>query len=63
MIKLEKIYKFCDGFEMCDRANDVKKLMTKGIEKSNAINYYNIWRRHYLEPSKDNLKLTGVFIM
>ncbi|KGM99567.1 hypothetical protein IRP63_08840 [Clostridium botulinum] len=63
MIKLEKIYKLCDGFEMCDRATAVKKLMTKGIEKSNAINYYNIWRRHYLESREDNLKLTGVFIM
>ena len=63
MINLERIYNFCDGFETCDRATGIKKLMEKGIEKSNAINYYKIWRRHYLESSKDNLKISGVFIM
>lgn len=63
MINLEKIYKLCDGFEMCDSATAVKKLMAKGIGKSNEINYYNIWRRHYLESRGDNLKLSGVFIM
>lgn len=63
MINLEKIYNLCDGFETCNRATAIKKLMAKGIEKSTAINYYKIWRRHYLESRKDNLKLTGVFIM
>lgn len=63
MINLEKIYNLCDGFETCDRATAIRKLMRKGIGKSNAINYYKIWRRHYLESRTDNLKLTGVFIM
>lgn len=62
MIDLEKIYNLCNSFEMCDRAAAIKKLVARGISKNNAIRYYNIWRRHYLESSRDDLRLTGIFI-
>ena len=62
MIDLEKVYNLCNSFEMCDRATAIKKLVARGISKSNAIRYYNIWRRHYLESSRDDLRLTGIFI-
>jgi hypothetical protein len=62
MINLEKIYKLCEELEKCDRAAGIKKLIAKGIDKSNATNYYNIWRRHYLESNSEDLKLSGILI-
>lgn len=62
MINLEKIYNLCDGFENCDRAAAIRRLIVKGIDKNNAVNYYNIWRRHYLESSNEDLKLSGILI-
>ncbi|WP_147565122.1 hypothetical protein [Clostridium tyrobutyricum] len=62
MINVERIYNLCNNFEMCNRSIAIKKLVAKGINKNNAIRYYNIWRRHYLESSRDDLRLTGIFI-
>ena len=62
MIDLEKIYNLCNSFEMCDRVTAIKKLVARGISKNKAIRYYNIWRRHYLETGRDELRLSGIFI-
>ncbi|WP_147565038.1 hypothetical protein [Clostridium tyrobutyricum] len=62
MIDLEKIYNLCNNYEMCDRATAIKKLVARGISKNNAIRYYNIWRRHYLESNRNDLRLSGIFI-
>ncbi|MBP2032686.1 hypothetical protein J2Z42_001360 [Clostridium algifaecis] len=62
MIDLEKIYNLCNSFEMCNRSDAIKKPVARGINKNNAIRYYNIWRRHYLESNRDDLKLSGIFI-
>lgn len=62
MIKLQEIYKLCKGFETKDRNVSIKELMSKGYCENTAANYYNIWRRHYLESSSHDLKLSGVYI-
>lgn len=62
IINLKKIYNLCNGFEKCYRATGVKKLMSQGISEEDAVSYYNIWRRHYLESTRDDLKLSGIFI-
>ncbi|WP_373898782.1 hypothetical protein ACER0A_005035 [Haloimpatiens sp. FM7315] len=63
MINLEKIYSLCNGFEMYNRATAIKKLISRGLNERDAVSYYNIWRRHYLESRRENLKLSGVFIV
>ena len=62
MIKLNEIYKLCKGFEVEQRKAGIKKLMCKGYSESIAIKYYNIWRRHYMESSKEDLMLSGIYI-
>lgn len=62
MIKLQEIYKLCNGLETKDRRNGIKELIHKGCNESTAVNYYNIWRRHYMESSRDDLKLSGIYI-
>ena len=62
MINLQEIYKLCNGFEHEDRKACVKKLINKRYSESTATNYYNIWRRHYIESSRKDLKLSGVYI-
>lgn len=62
MIKLQEIYKLCNGFENEDRKTSIKKLIKKGYSESTATNYYNIWRRHYIESSSEELMLSGVYI-
>ncbi|MCD2347203.1 hypothetical protein [Clostridium guangxiense] len=62
MINLEKIYNLCDGYEVYGRATAIKKLMSRGFNDVEAASYYNIWRRHYLESTRDDLKLSGIFI-
>lgn len=49
MIKLQEIYKLCEGFEKDDKKSGIKKLIDYGYSESTALNYYNIWRRHYME--------------
>lgn len=62
MVKLQKIYKLCEGFESMDRKSSIKKLMCKGYSESTANNYYNIWRRHYVETNSEDLTLSGVYV-
>ncbi|KOF56133.1 hypothetical protein AGR56_04230 [Clostridium sp. DMHC 10] len=62
MIKLQEIYKLCNGLEVKDRRTGIKELIYKGCSKSTASIYYNIWRRHYLESTKNDLQLSGIFI-
>ncbi|AKA72326.1 hypothetical protein [Clostridium scatologenes] len=62
MINIERIYNLCNGFEVYGRATAIKKLMARGLNDVDAVSYYNIWRRHYLESTRDDLKLSGVFI-
>ena len=62
MIKLQNIYKICEGSEKEDRKVSIKRLIGKGYSENTAKNYYNIWRRHYMEVSSKDLKLSGVYI-
>ncbi|MBU3161780.1 hypothetical protein KPL37_19020 [Clostridium frigoris] len=62
MIKLQEIYKLCEGFEKEYRNVSITKLISYGYSESTALNYYNIWRRHYMESSSKDLILSGVFI-
>lgn len=62
MIKLQKIYKLCKGFEQDDKKSAIKKLMSKGYKESTAKNYYSIWRRHYMESSNEDLMLSGIYL-
>ena len=62
MIKLQEIYNLCEGSEREDRKSAIKKLMNKDYSENNAIKCYNIWRRHYLESSSEDLMLSGIFI-
>ncbi|MEY8762493.1 MULTISPECIES: hypothetical protein [Clostridium] len=62
MIDLEKIYNLCNNFEGYCRATGIKKLMARGLNEGDAVSYYNIWRRHYLESTRDDLRLSGIFI-
>jgi len=62
MISLEKIYNLCNGFEVYGRATGIKKLKARGLNEGEAVSYYNIWRRHYLESTRDDLKLSGIFM-
>lgn len=36
--------------------------MSKGYSESTAIRYYSIWRRHYLESSREDLMLSGIYL-
>lgn len=60
MINLEKIYNLCDGYEVYVRTTAIKKLMARGFNDVEAVSYYNIWRRHYLESTKNDLQLSGI---
>lgn len=62
MVKLQKIYKLCEGFESLDRKSSIKRLMSKGYSESTANNYYNTWRRHYIETNSEDLMLSGIYI-
>lgn len=62
MIKIKEIYKLCRRFESQDRKVSIKKLINKGYSESTATNYYNIWRRHYIESSSKDLLLSGIKI-
>lgn len=62
MLKLQEIYKLCEGFENQNRELSTRKLIKRGYSEEVAVSYYNIWRRHYLETKKDDLKLSGVYI-
>lgn len=62
MIKLQEIYKLCEDFEKEDRKEGIRKLISKGYSESIATNYYNIWRRHYMEVSNEDLMLSGIYI-
>lgn len=62
MVKLHEIYDLCEGFEKVNRADAVKKLMSKGYSFYAATKYYNIWRRHYMESSREDLMLSGICI-
>ncbi|MDF2672432.1 MAG: hypothetical protein K0R09_697 [Clostridiales bacterium] len=48
MIKLQEIYKICEGLEKDNKKVAIKKLTDKGYSKENAIKYYNIWRKYYV---------------
>lgn len=62
MIKLQEIYKLCEGFEKDDKKSGIKKLISYGYSESTALNYYYIWRRHYMESSSKDLMLSGVYV-
>jgi len=62
MLKLQEIYKMCKGLEYFDRKTSIRKLINKGYSEKNAVNYYNIWRRHYLETMKKDIELSGIYI-
>lgn len=62
MLKLQEIYKICEGLEYFDRKTSIRKLISKGCSEKNAVNYYNIWRRHYLETMKKDIELSGIHI-
>ena len=62
MIKLQEIYKLCEGFENVERKASIKELRNKRYSENKATNYYNIWRRLYMEVSSEDLKLSGVYI-
>lgn len=52
----------CEGLEYFDRKTSIRKLIYKGHSEKNAIKYYNIWRRHYLETMKKDIELSGIYI-
>lgn len=62
MMKLQEIYKLCYGFENINKNAGIKRLMSKGYSKNDALRFYNIWRRHYLETCIDDLTLSGICI-
>lgn len=62
MIMLSKIYKLCECFEKQDRKSGIMKLINKGFSESTATKYYNIWKRHYMDTSSNDLMLSGIYI-
>ena len=62
MIKLEEIYKLCECCEKQDRKTGIRKLMEKGYDEITATKYYNIWKRHYMDCSSQDLMLSGIYI-
>jgi len=62
MIKLEEIYKLCECCEKQDRKTGIMKLMEKGYNEITATKYYNIWKRHYMDCSSQDLMLSGIYI-
>lgn len=62
MIKLQEIYKLCEGLENYNRKAAIKKIINKGYSEDIAEKYYNIWRRHYLESGSKELMLSGIYI-
>ena len=63
MLNLQEIYKLCDGFDGQDRKTSIQKLKRKGFSEETANNFYNIWKRHYMETSiTKDLKLSGIYV-
>lgn len=50
MISLQEINKVCGRYENCNRKTAIKNLIRRGLNESTATKYYNIWRKHYMEP-------------
>lgn len=62
MLNLQEIYKLCDGFDGQDRKTSIQKLKRKGYSEEIANNFYNIWKRHYMESRCKDLKLSGIYV-